>query len=618
MRSSTHPHSRRRFLRTTLGSSLMLPSTLWLSASLAGCAGPAGSSAASSPSGGQQGGPQARALHALFAEHWDFNTRMSPEWATLRGDHRYGDQLSEVSPQAEEQRRSAQQGFLARAQAIERSALPEQDRISRDLFIYNLQTQLNLARFEGYRSMNLGALRGPHTLMANLLQAQPVDTPQQREQLLARMAAHPRRIRQEIEQLRRGKALGWVSAQSVLERVLQQLDGQIKADVRSGPFMEPLRRLPKTLDATAAKAFAEKGQAAVQRDVLPALAELRGFIAAELLPASSAAGSLRRYPGGTEVYQALAQQNTTTRKTPEQIHQMGLQELERLHEEFRKVMGTLGLQGSFAQAVQALNSPDQFFTSSAAMMDGYRSVAKQLDPWMPRLFVELPRTPYGIRAMADHLGPGAADNYSGPAADGSTPGWYNANVLAYQRRPRWALPTLVAHETVPGHHLQIARSRELGELPDFRRQGGYTAFSEGWGLYAERLMDEVGFYEKPQERFGHLQGQAFRAARLVVDTGIHEYGWSRQKAIDFMIEWVGESPVFMTAEVDRYISTPGQALAYMVGNLHIMEQRGNCQRTLGARFDARRFNNAVIDQGALPLDVLTQQLQEWSRRQAAS
>lgn len=608
--------SKRQFLRCGCGLPLMAGM-----AALGGCAS-VDTSSAPSPTSSQArlhkgaASEPARRLHDIFARHWEAQARLAPEWGTFRGDHRYGGELAQVGPEAEARRRQLTEGFLQEARALPADALDAKDRLSRQMFLQNLQQQLNLSRFEGYRSMNLGALRGPHTLMSGLLQQQPVDTAEQREQLIARLAQHPRRIDQEIAQLLRARDLGWVSARSVLERVLAQLDGQIRADVARGPFMEPWRRLPKAVGEAEAARWRERGEAAVRRDVIPALQKLRDTVAQQLVPKSPDHVGLLRYPGGDAVYAELVRQQTTTNKSPKELHDTGRAQLEILHAEFAQLRERMGLKMGFTDALKALSTPENFHANPQAMLNAYRAVAKELDPWMPRLFVELPRVSYGIRPMAEHLGPGAADNYSGPPLDGSGPGWYNANVLAYQRRQKWALPSLVAHETVPGHHLQIARARELGDLPAFRRGGGYTAFSEGWGLYAERIMDEVGFYETPQDRWGFLQAQAFRAARLVVDTGIHAMGWSRQQAIDFMNDRVGENPIFMTAEVDRYISTPAQALAYMTGQLHILDERERARQALGGRFDLRRFNNAVIDNGAVPLDVLSSLLREWTQGQA--
>ena len=235
---------------------------------------------------------------------------------------------------------------------------------------------------------------------------------------------------------------------------------------------------------------------------------------------------------------------------------------------------------------------------------------------MPKLFAELPRSPYGVRAMPSFQGPDAAEYYNGPALDGSRGGWFNANVLGWKNRPTWRMATLTAHEAVPGHHLQIARATELRSLPEFRRSGGYTAFGEGWAVYAEALGREIGLYENPYDLFGHLQWRAFRAARLVVDTGIHSLGWTRQQAIDFMVERTGMDRAFVESEVDRYVSQPGQALGYMIGALKIAELRDKSRAALGPRFDVRRFHNAVIDNGSLPLDVLEKAVGEWVAAEA--
>jgi uncharacterized protein (DUF885 family) len=281
------------------------------------------------------------------------------------------------------------------------------------------------------------------------------------------------------------------------------------------------------------------------------------------------------------------------------------------------VMRETGFQGDFPQFITYLNTDAKFFyPSGEALLAGYRDIAKRFDAELPRFFAELPRAPYGVRAMPEFMGPTAAEYYDEPALDGTRAGFFNANALAWKTRPIWGMATLVAHESVPGHHLQIARSMELKGLPRFRRNGFYTAYIEGWALYAETLGNAMGLYDDPYSRFGHLQWQAFRAARLVVDTGIHSLGWTRQQAIDFMAERTGENRGFIESEVDRYTSTPGQALAYMIGELKIMELRDKAKRALGERFDLRRFHNAIIDNGALPLDTLEKLIDEWIRAQS--
>lgn len=554
---------------------------------------------------------ETRRLHALFERSWDESARLFPEWASFRGDRRYDDRFSDASPAGIAAQEAWLDRHLAEARTIRRAALAPVDRVSLDLFIERGERQLEMRAFEGHRRQSINSSWGFQSRLAGLLQIMAIDSVPRAEQVLARLAAWPARVDQEIERVRGAIPLGWVPPRPVLERALQQLDGQLAAAPRDGPYFEPFRRLPAALPAAEREALAQRAEALIAEAVLPAQRRLRRFMAEELLPRAPEQGGLSRYPQGAEVYAALVREQTTTLLTPRQVHDIGLREMARLRSEMAAVQRTMKFEGSFEQFLAHLNGPQYRFASPEAMLEGYRAVAKRLDPEMPRLFAELPRAPYGIRPMPSFLGPGAADNYNAPPADGSAPGWYNANVLAYQRRPRWALPTLVAHEAVPGHHIQNARARELRQLPAFRAQGGYTAYGEGWALYAETLGDLIGLYEQPEDRFGHLQAQAFRAARLVVDTGLHAFGWTRQQAIDYMVRDAAQDPVASASEVDRYLSNPAQALAYMIGQLKIMELRDRARAALGPKFDLRRFHNAVLDQGPLPLTVLERHIDEW-------
>ena len=346
--------------------------------------------------------------------------------------------------------------------------------------------------------------------------------------------------------------------------------------------------------------------------MLPALRRLRSFVTEAYLPAAPADGALSRYPGGDKVYAALVQSHTTTDLSAAQIHALGRREMARLRGEMEAVLREVRFDGEFAQFVKYLNTDPKFFhTSPQALLAGYREIAKRIDPELPRLFADLPRATYGVRAMPPHMSVDRAEYYDPPTLDGTRPGWFNANVQGYRSRPIWGMETLVAHEAVPGHHLQSARAVELGELPKFRRGGGFTAYDEGWALYAETLGFELGLYKDPYSRFGHLQWQAFRAARLVVDTGIHALGWTREQAIAYMVERTGTAPAFVSSEVDRYYSWPGQALAYMVGELKIIELRDRAKARLGPRFDIRKFHSIVLDQGSVPLPVLERAVDEW-------
>jgi len=367
-----------------------------------------------------------------------------------------------------------------------------------------------------------------------------------------------------------------------------------------------------TLDAEARARYQAQGQAALREHFYPAQRRLLAVMKEELASKAPESGSLSGYPGGDKVYDALILRNVTLPLPAADIHAIGLREVARLRAEMEKVKAEAGFQGDLAAFKKFLYSDPRFLNQSGEeLLEGYRAIAKRIDPELPKLFAQLPRSPYGIRGMPPYTGEGAADNYNGPSLDGSTAGWFNANAIAFKRRPKWAMETLVAHETVPGHHLQVSRQVELSDLPNFRRQSQYSVFSEGWALYAETLGPQIGLFRDPYTRFGHLQGQMFRAARLVVDTGIHALGWSRDRAIAYMIEQTGHDPAFMTAEVDRYYAQPGQALSYMMGALKIRELRARAEAGLGARFDQRRFHNAVIDQGAMPLPLLEQRINAW-------
>ena len=553
-----------------------------------------------------------RALHALFERHWEDVSRRFPEGSTFRGDLRYNDRLSDQSAEALADYDRQVLRWLAEARAIPRDRLEPTDRVSLDLFIGNMERQAQEQAFPGFRSLNLSALGGVQSNFAELLKASPVRDRRQVEQMLRRIAAYPAQMDQEIANLRRGMELGWVTSRDVLDRVLAQIDAQMSADVAAGPYYAPFLKLGSDILPAERAALQAEGRAAIERDVLPSLRRLRAFVADQYLPRAPADGALRNYPDGERVYEMVVRHQTTTALSAARIHEIGQRELARLRAEMEEVMRRTGFAGDFTQFIHYINTDPKFFhTGPEALLAGYRDIAKRIDAEVPRLFAELPRAPYGVRAMPEFQGPDAAEYYNGPARDGSRAGYFNANAVGWRTRPIWRMATLTAHEALPGHHLQIARAVELHALPQFRRGGGYTAFVEGWAVYAETLGREIGIYDDPYSLFGHLQWQSFRAARLVVDTGIHRLGWSRQQSIDFMVERTGFERGFVTAEVDRYTSVPGQALGYMIGKLKIDELRDRAKARLGDRFDLRRFHNAVIDQGALPLDTLERVIDEW-------
>lgn len=588
--------------------------TLVLAAALAGCATAPGTppAAAGSSAATPTRSPAAQALHALFDQAWEDAMRRHPDWATYVGDNRFGDRLEDASPEAEAAEFVSWRQNLAAARAIDRKALDTTDRTSLDLFIHAQEDNLAAETMVGWRRLTLGSQGGFHTDLTGLLRAAPADTPAQAEQLLARLAAYPKRVDQELVRLREGMALGWVAARPVLERVITTLDKQLADSSDQSPFFEPFTRLGSGIPPAERPALQARARRLITDQVLPAQRRLRDLAAGPYAAAAPAAGNLSGYPGGGAVYAMLVRSSTTTTLSPAQIHATGLREMTRLRGEIRQVMQRMGWTGDFAGFVRHLNTdPKYFHTSPEALLAGYRDIGKRLDAEMPKLFAELPRTPWGVRPMPAHMGPDAAESYDGPSLDGSRAGWFNANAMGWRTRPTWSMETLVAHEAVPGHHLQIARAIELRGLPRFRRASNYTAYAEGWGLYAETLGFDLGLYKDAPSHFGHLQWQMVRAVRLVVDTGLHELGWTRQQAIDLMLAETGEDRGTVESEIDRYLSWPGQALGYMVGQLKLIELRERARAALGDRFDIRRFHNAVLDQGALPLTLLERQIDNW-------
>ena len=563
---------------------------------------------------------EAKRLHALFDERWETDLRRHPEWATWVGDHRYGDRLFDASPETEAAETADLRRWLARAQAVRRAALPPVDRVSLDVFLFQLQDELALRPYTGYRSLSMDSQGGFQSGFADLLRTSPVAQRVQVEQMLSRLAAWPKRVQQELQRLRAGTAQGWVPPVTVLDRVLAQIDAQLDADGDRSPFFAPFLELGSDIPAAERAALQGRAREHIRQHVLPALRQLRAFVADEYRPASlrlATTGAMSAYPGGAEVYARLVRRHTTTSLSAAEVHALGLREVARLRREMEAVPREMGFEGDFAAFVKHLNTDPRYFAdSAAALMAVWRDVAKRIDPELPRLFAELPRTPYGLRPMPLHFAPDTAPNYEGPPLDGSRPGWINVNAHGYRTSPLWEVETTVAHEAVPGHHLQIARAVELTGLPRFRRSGGFTAYDEGWALYAETLGFELGLYRDPPSRFGHLQWQAFRAARLVVDTGLHAQGWTRQQAIDYLVERTGVDLAYVTSEVDRYLSDPGQALAYTVGQLKIIELRDRARAALGERFDIRRFHQVVLDQGPLPLQVLERVVDAWVKQAA--
>jgi uncharacterized protein (DUF885 family) len=573
---------------------------------------------AATPATAATANEESRRLHAIFESQWEATARRHPEFATFRGDHRFGDRWTDNRPAAREQRDREDRDTLQQLKTIDRTRLDATDQVSLDMALRSLEDDVRLQPHLGYRSLSLGSMRGFHTALPEVLRFNPTRNRAEADQMLARLATYPARLDTEIENLKRGMAAGWVPPKPVLQRVLSALDGLLVAPEASAIY-EPFKTLGSAIPPDEQRQLRERALKLIGTEAQPALRRLRAFVAGPYMAAAPAEGAYSAYPGGTEVYAALVARHTTTRMTPDEIHQLGLNLVAQLRRQMEEVMSSSGFTGGWDAFVRYLNTDPKFFHASPeAMLAGYQAIAKRIDPELPKLFAELPRLPYGVRPLPAYAGPGAAANYSRGTADGTRAGWFNANTQAYKAHPMWTMETLVAHEAVPGHHLQTARALELRGLPAFRRSAFYAAYGEGWALYAETLGPELGLYADPYSRFGHLQAQMFRAARLVVDTGLHAKGWTRQQAVSYMIEQTAKDPESMAAEVDRYLSNPGQALSYMVGQQRILALREKAKQALGARFDIRQFHAVVLDQGPMPLDALERQVDDWIQRQQAA
>jgi uncharacterized protein (DUF885 family) len=554
----------------------------------------------------------------LFDEWWEWMLAEAPEFATIVGDHRYDSRLADASPAAIERRRAARATFRSRAAGIDAAGLAPVERASLTILRYQLDQAVALDELCAPMPCGLGdswapvtQFFGPHLGFPQLVAATRFASVRDYQAYLRRLDALPGRIDQLIGRMETAMKLRWMPAKVAIARVPEQMRAQLDPDPAKSPEYAPFLKFPADIAPADRERLAAAGRRAIEEKVIPAFRRLADFYEQRYLPAASETIAASALPPGMKYYEAQLVANTTTRMSAREIHDLGLAEVARIGKAMDEVVAGAGFKGTRAEFQKFVNTDPQFFyTRAEDMLAGYRDIAKRADAEMPRLFAELPRLPYGIRAMPPEEGDNA-ERYARGSAESGRPGWFEANVNSLSRRPKWNMESLVLHEAVPGHHLQIARAQEMGDLPMFRRNGFFVAYSEGWALYAESLGYEMGFYTDPNQKFGNLSFEMHRAARLVVDTGIHAFGWTRERAIAYLVDNAALTPANAAAEVDRYIVWPGQATAYKVGELRIKALRAKARAELGDTFDLRRFHNALIDQGAVPLAVLDEQVDAW-------
>ena len=418
---------------------------------------------------------------------------------------------------------------------------------------------------------------------------------------------------QGIANMREGIAAGITQPRVLMQKVLPQLDAQIVAEVEQSTYWGPIRNLPADFSAADRERLTGEYRALIADELVPAYRRLREFVANEYIPVARTSFGLGALPDGAAWYAFQVRQSTTTTLSPDEIHQIGLDEVARIHGEMRKVQQQLGIAGSLQDFFAAMQAdPRNYFTSEEELLKAYRDFRATVDPRLPALFDIQPKADFEIRAVeAFRAASAAGGSYNAPSEDGSRPGIFYVNTFDLKSRPRWALESLYLHEATPGHHFQIALQRELTGLPRFRRFNGETAFAEGWGLYAESLGPELGVYSDPVMRFGALGAELWRAIRLVTDTGIHAKGWTREQVLDYMRANSAAGDTQAVSEAERFAAIPGQALAYKIGELKIRELRTRAEARLGTRFDLRAFHRQVLEDGSLPLDVLEAKIERW-------
>ncbi len=562
--------------------------------------------------------PPDKALHALFEREFRNLLEEFPEFATFLGVDGYGHRLSDQSPAAIARRKARVKRVIAELERFDPGKLSRQDRISREVMLADLRERAEEAALYGrlpFASttdwMPVSPMHGPHSALAELVKATPFRGPRDYEDYVKRLEAVPRMLQQQVAAMRAGLASGWTAPREAIERVPALFDAFAGGDPTATTLWQPFAAFPEGMGEAQRRRWAEAGRAVLATKVHPAFAAYKRFLEEEYLPGARKELGASSLPGGAKFYALLARAQTTTTLTPEEIHAIGLAEVARIRAEMDKAIAASGFAGTREEFVKFVNSDPRFlFTRPEERLAAYRDIAKRADAELPKLFAELPRTPYGVRAMEAFEGDNA-DKYSPPALDGSRAGFFDANVNNLANRPTHEMEATLLHEAVPGHHLQVARSYELKDLPRFRRTAWYVAYGEGWALYAESLGYEMGFYKDPYMRFGALAMEMLRACRLVVDTGLHSKGWTREQSIRYLIDNAAVKEAFATAEVDRYIVWAGQALGYKIGELRIKELRRRASQALGERFDLRRFHNAILDDGALPLTVLEARIDEW-------
>ncbi len=551
-------------------------------------------------------------LWKIFDTYWDHKMHEYPEWATSVGYPGQNGRWTDMSLAAIERRKREINAPAQALKSIDRAKLSHEDQLNYDLFNYGLKLSLEECQFPN-ELLPINQLNGVQESPANTLVQNPQNTLKDYEDIISRLRGIAASIDQSIDLMRAGVRAGITPPKVTLRDVPQQIKNQIVEDPMTSPLLAAFKKFPSDISEAEQARLKESAVSIYTTSIKPAYQKLHTYFSEEYLPKTRETLALYDLPNGKAWYAFNLRQTTTTNLTPAEIHQRGLAEVKRLRGEMDKLIAETGFKGDLKDFSKYLRTDPKFFYSNAQeLLTGYRDIAKRIDPQLMKQFGKLPRLQYGVEPIPAFNEKSQPTAYYRPGSlQSGRAGTFLANTYNVGTRPKWEMEALTLHEAVPGHHLQIALSQELEKVPDFRRHEGYTAFVEGWGLYAESLGSELDMYKDPYSRYGQLTYEIWRAIRLVLDTGIHSMGWTRQQALDFFKENSSKTEPDIAVEVDRYIVWPGQATAYKVGQMKIKELRQEAQKELGDQFDVRDFHDVVLRNGAVPLDVLQTQVNEW-------
>jgi prolyl oligopeptidase len=545
-------------------------------------------------------------IQTFFKQTFEERLREEPEFATSVGRHDYDDRWTNWSKTGREQRRAHFQQWLKQLQSFPTAGLSAQDRLSAQLMEYDLKIQLEAFDLEN-ELLRVGQQNGLHNRVYNIFDRMPNRSLRDYQNLLARLRAIPAYVDQNISLLEEAIGHGVVQPRVVVERVMAQLDAQLKQGQNQTALLAAFRDFPAAIPESERTRLKTEAVDAFENQFLPAWRKYRDFIAGKYTSSVRAGAGLGSIPNGRNDYAILAHFYTTTTTTPEEIHKIGLAEVERIEAEMRGVLQQAGFTGSIAEYERRLEaSPDQHFHSKEEMLAYCRNIAKLVEPQLPKQFLHVPGLLYGVRPIPADREQATATNAQAPSPDYSAPGWMNLNTYQPEQQVRYNKEALVLHEAVPGHVFQLTLAQGLAEIPEFRKFYSNSAYVEGWGLYAESLGAPLGVYADPASHFGQLASERFRAVRLVVDTGLHSLSWTREQAMAYFKEHAPDQSI---AEVDRYISWPGQALSYKMGQLRIIQLRREAEQKLGTRFEIREFHDRILRNGVLPLELLQHEVE---------